>query len=56
MKYECVYLRAFETGSEARAQIGEWIGYYNARRPHSTLGGMTPDAFWDQNQQQEAAA
>ncbi|MFC5359422.1 IS3 family transposase [Azospirillum himalayense] len=43
MKYECVYLHAFETGSEARAGIGRWIDYYNSDRPHSALGGKTPD-------------
>ena len=42
MKYECVYLHAFETGSEARAGLGRWITYYNADRPHSALGGRTP--------------
>ncbi len=29
LKYECVYLHAFETGSEARAGLARWIGYYN---------------------------
>ena len=29
LKYECVYLRAFETGSELRAGLTWWIGYYN---------------------------
>ena len=43
LKYECVYLNAFETGSEARVGIGRWIGYYNADRPHSALGGLTPE-------------
>ncbi len=43
LKYECVYLHAFETGSELRAGLTRWIGYYNARRPHSALGGLTPD-------------
>lgn len=43
LKYECVYLNAFETGSEARLGIGRWIEYYNQHRPHSTLGGRTPD-------------
>jgi putative transposase len=43
LKYECVYLHAFETGSELRAGLAKWIGYYNARRPHSSLGGRTPD-------------
>jgi putative transposase len=43
LKYECVYLHAFETGSELRAGLTRWIGFYNARRPHSSLGGLTPD-------------
>ena len=43
MKYECVYLHAFETGGEARAGIGRWIDCYNAERPHSAHGGRTPD-------------
>ena len=40
---ECVYLHAFETGSGLRAGLAYWIGYHNARRPHSTLAGRTPD-------------
>ena len=43
LKYECVFLNAFETGGEARAGIGRWIDYYNADRPHSALAGKTPD-------------
>jgi putative transposase len=44
LKYECVYLHAFETGSETRAGIGNWMSYYNTRRPHSSLGRHgTPD-------------
>ena len=43
LKYECIYLHAFETGSELRAGLSRWIGYYNTRRPHSTLAGRTPD-------------
>ena len=43
LKYECVYLHAFETGSELRAGLARWVGYYNTRRPHSTLAGRTPD-------------
>lgn len=42
LKYECVYLNAFETGSEARAAIGKWIAFYNTERPHSALGGRRP--------------
>jgi len=43
LKYECVNLHAFETGSELRAGLTKWIGYYNANRPHSGLGGQTPN-------------
>ena len=42
LKYECVYLPAFETGSELRAGLGRWITYYNTQRPHSGLAGRTP--------------
>lgn len=47
LKYECVFLDAFETGGEARDGIGRWIGFYNQRRPHSALGGKTPDEAHD---------
>lgn len=43
LKYECVYLHAFEKGSEAKAGIRKWLEYYNAERPHSTHGILTPD-------------
>ncbi|SAY49978.1 hypothetical protein KRIGEM_02967 (plasmid) [Komagataeibacter rhaeticus] len=43
LKYECVYLHAFETGSELRAGLGRWIAHYNERRPHTALAGRTPD-------------
>ena len=46
VKYECVYLHVFETGSEARAGIGRWMRYYNAERPHSALRGRTPDGAY----------
>ena len=42
-KYECVYLHAFETGSELRSGLARWLSYYNGQRPHSALGGRTPD-------------
>ncbi|RAK25966.1 putative transposase [Falsochrobactrum ovis] len=56
LKYECVFLNAFETGSEARAGIGSWIDYYNRRRPHSTFGGRTPDEVYDKQEMTEQLA
>jgi len=47
LKYECVYLNAFETGSEAREGIGAWITYYNEKRPHSSHGLLTPGEAYD---------
>lgn len=46
LKYECVYLHAFETASETRAGIDSWITYYNGERPHSTFDGQTPDEVY----------
>ena len=43
LKYECVYLHTFETGTEARNGIGAWMKFYGAHRPHSALAGLTPD-------------
>jgi putative transposase len=43
LKYECVYLHAFERGADAKAVIKKWLAYYNAERPHSTHGILTPN-------------
>jgi putative transposase len=44
IKYEEVYLRAYANVAEARASLGRYIdGFYNTRRPHSSLGRLTPD-------------
>lgn len=43
VKYEEVYLRAYSGVSEARTSIGRYLGFYNRTRPHSSLGGRTPD-------------
>jgi putative transposase len=43
VKYEEVYLRAYDTVSEARASIGRYLDFYNAKRPHSSLDRQTPD-------------
>ncbi len=47
LKYECIYLHAFETGSEVRQGLKHWIDFYNTQRPHSSLDDRTPDeAYW----------
>jgi putative transposase len=43
IKYEEVYLKAYETVTEARASIGRYVHFYNTRRPHSSLERRTPD-------------
>jgi putative transposase len=43
VKYEEVYLRAYDSVSEARASIGRYLDFYNSRRPHQSLDDVTPD-------------
>jgi len=43
VKYEEVYLRAYDSVGEARTSIGRYLIFYNGRRPHSSLDGTTPD-------------
>jgi putative transposase len=52
VKYECVYLHAFETGSELRAGLTRWFTYYNHHRPHSALAGRTPAEAYGQSAHQ----
>ena len=43
VKYEEVYLRAYESVGEARDSIGRYLDFYNGRRPHQSLDDATPD-------------
>jgi putative transposase len=43
VKYEEVYLHAYQSVAEARNSIGRYLNFYNGRRPHSSLDDMTPD-------------
>lgn len=43
VKYEEVYLRAYESVSHARRSIGDYLNLYNQKRPHSSLSDQTPD-------------
>ncbi len=49
VKYEEVYLRAYDGVAEARTSIGRYLDFYNGRRPHSSLDRCTPDqAYFNQ--------
>jgi putative transposase len=51
LKYEEVYLKAYDTIAEARAGIAAWIEFYNYERPHQALGYKTPwEVFKDKKQ------
>ena len=56
VKYEEVYLRAYESVSEARIGLGRYFEFYNSGRPHSSLGKMTPDQFYTKALPTPAAA
>jgi putative transposase len=43
VKYEEVYLRAYDSVSDARASLGRYLAFYNSKRPHSSLGARTPE-------------
>ena len=46
LKYEEVYLHAYDSASEARTGIGRYLAFYNGKRPHQALGYQTPAAFY----------
>jgi len=56
VRYEEVYLHAYETISEARNALKRYFSFYNQRRPHSALDGKTPDMAYFTNLPQNIAA
>ncbi len=56
VKHEEVYLRAYDSVGEARASIGRYLGFYNRKRPHSSLDARTPDHAYFHHLPQVAAA
>ena len=57
VKYEEVYLKAYDSVAEARASLGRYLTFYNGKRPHSSLGARTPDqAYFEDGQPQARAA
>jgi putative transposase len=56
VKYEEVYLKAYDSVGEARASIGRYLDFYNRKRPHSSLDARTPDRAYFDHLPQVAAA
>lgn len=56
VKYEEVYLRAYASVAEAKSSLERYFTFYNTRRPHQALDGMTPDQAYFTPQQLPAAA
>jgi putative transposase len=56
VKYQEVYLKAYNTVAEARASIANYFRFYNSRRPHSSLDRLTPDQVYSNRLSQIAAA
>lgn len=48
IKYEEVYLKAYQNGSEARRGIGAYLEFYNRERPHQALGYQTPEEVFQE--------
>ena len=56
VKYEHVYLHAYDSVSEAKQQLARYFEFYNTTRPHSSLGGQTPDTAYCGNGEWKNAA
>jgi len=56
LKYEQVYLHAYESVAEARVKIGRYFAFFNSQRPHSSLGAQTPDQVYVHRPPQALAA
>ncbi len=56
IKYEEIYLRAYDTVGQARGSIGRYLAFYNGRRPHSALDRQTPDQAYFTRLPHSAAA
>ncbi len=56
VKYESIYLHAYETPREVRAALARYFAFYNAHRPHQSLGYRTPDEIYFGTQELTGAA
>ena len=56
VKYEEVYLKAYQTVAEARVRITAYLEFYNRQRPHHALGYRTPAEVYPNSQEEKVAA
>jgi len=56
VKYEDIYLRAYDSASAVRTGLNRYFNFYNSRRPHSSLDGQTPDQVYFNSLPHEMAA
>ena len=56
VKYEEVYLRAYDSVAQARRWLGRYLDIYNRKRPHSSLDARTPDHAYFNHLPQPVAA
>lgn len=54
LKEECIWQHNFATFREAQVAIGQWIGWYNEKRPHMALGYLSPRQYRQQQLQRVA--
>ena len=55
VKYDHVYLHAYDSVSEAKQQLAGYFAFYNTARPHSSLGGQTPETAYFDGRAKKAA-
>jgi putative transposase len=56
LKQEAVYLHELQDGFQAKRIIDNWMGFYNAERPHTALDKRTPDAAYFDSETMKKAA
>jgi putative transposase len=47
LKYECIFVKAIETGKMLKNEVKIWFDFYNLERPHSSFGGQTPNEVYN---------
>ena len=55
VKYEEVYLKAYDTVADAKQSLGEYFNFYNTERRHQSLGNQTPDTVYTETAARMAA-